>query len=135
MTNEDFQSLVLEKLEILDNGQKSLEGGQKDLVDAQKSIEAGQKKLDERHISLENSLKKLESRQTSLENRQLKSEEDMMYIRTRQDETYNIVAAIDHSNQVGRAELDGHNLRIAKFEGKFIKVAEACTKESQVSSL
>jgi len=36
----------------------------------------------------------------------------------RQDEIYEIVRAIEHSNQVDRAEFGNQNIRIAKLEGK-----------------
>ena len=45
-------------------------------------------------------------------------------IETRQNEIYQIVTAIDHSNQVGKAELDRHEFKIAKVEGKLKKVGK-----------
>jgi hypothetical protein len=35
-----------------------------------------------------------------------------------------VVKAIEHSNQVGKAELDRHEFRIAKMEGKFKKAGK-----------
>ena len=50
----------------------------------------------------------------------------------RQDEIYQVVRAIEHSNQAGKAELDSHNIRLAKVEGKIKKVAKACSEEVEV---
>ncbi len=41
----------------------------------------------------------------------------------RQDEIYQVVKAIEHSNQVGRSEMDSQNIRLAGVEGKLKKVA------------
>ena len=40
--------------------------------------------------------------------------------------------AIEHSNIVGKSELDSHNIRIAKVEGKIKKVAKVYNEEIQV---
>ena len=56
MTNEEFQRLVLKKLEKLD----SLEAGQKNLESRLGSLETGQKNLESRLGSLETGQKNLE---------------------------------------------------------------------------
>lgn len=53
-------------------------------------------------------------------------------LKTRQDEIYDVVRAIEHSNQVGRSELDNQNIRISKLEGKFKRVAKAYNEEVDV---
>ncbi len=42
--------------------------------------------------------------------------EKLSAMETRQNEIYQVVRAIEHSNNVGKAELDDHNIRIAKNE-------------------
>lgn len=50
-------------------------------------------------------------------------------INTRQDEIYQIVQAIEHSNQVRKAELENQNIRLIKVEGKLKKVAKVYNEE------
>ncbi len=52
----------------------------------------------------------------------------------RQDEIYHVVRAIEHSNQVGKSELDSQNIRLAKVEGKLKRVAKAYNEEVDVGS-
>ncbi|MDQ2087421.1 hypothetical protein RBH29_13395 [Herbivorax sp. ANBcel31] len=59
---------------------------------------------------------------------------DVTGLKTRQDEIYHVVKAIEHSNQVGKAELDKHEFRIAKVEGKFKKVAKVMDEDSDKAS-
>jgi DNA repair exonuclease SbcCD ATPase subunit len=59
MTTDEFQRLVLEKLESLEKGQKNLE-------ERQKNLEVGQKGLEERQKNLELGQKCLEEGQKSL---------------------------------------------------------------------
>lgn len=73
MTTEEFQRLVLEKLESLENGQKNLESGQKNLQEriinleeGQRNLELGQKNLEERQKSLELGQKGLEKGQKEI---------------------------------------------------------------------
>jgi hypothetical protein len=67
MTNEEFQRLVLQKLDNLELGQKSLEEGQNRLEKRQKSLELGQRNLEQRQKNLELGQKNLEERQKNLE--------------------------------------------------------------------
>lgn len=54
----------------------------------------------------------------------------------RQDEIYQVVRAIEHSNNVGKAELDEHNIRLAKNEGTLRKIAKVIDEElNKVSNL
>ena len=64
---EETLKLILEKLELLDNGQKSLGQGQKSLEQRQTSLEQGQKSLEQRQTSLEQGFKLLEQRQANFE--------------------------------------------------------------------
>lgn len=68
----------------------------------------------------------------TLENGQNELKEEIKNIKTRQDEIYQVVRAIEHSNQIGRSELDSQNIRIAKLEGKFQKVAKAYNEEVEI---
>ena len=90
MTNEEFQKVVLAKLEDSDKVQRTV-------------------------------LNKLSTVET-----------DIKDIKTRQDEIYQVVRAIEHSNNVGKSELDSHNIRIAKVEGKIKKVAKAYNEEIEI---
>lgn len=53
----------------------------------------------------------------------------------RQDEMYLVVRSIEHSNNAGKAQLDSHNFRLSKIEGKFKKVAKVCGEEAEVLNL
>ncbi len=59
-----------------------------------------------------------------IKQRQLNMEVNQKNMEIRQDEIYQVVKAIEHSNQVGKAELDRHEFRIAKMEGKFKKAGK-----------
>ncbi|AFS77339.1 hypothetical protein Curi_c02590 [Gottschalkia acidurici 9a] len=84
MTNEEFQRIVIEKLENLEIGQKSLETRQRNLEDGQKSLEARQKNLEEGQKNLETRQKNLEEGQKSLETRQGSLEVGQKNLETRQ---------------------------------------------------
>ena len=51
---------------------------------------------------------------------------------SRQDEMYQVVRAIEHSNLVGKSELDSQNIRLAKVEGKIKRVGKAYNEEFEV---
>jgi hypothetical protein len=54
----------------------------------------------------------------------------------RQDEIYQVVRAIEHSNNAGKAKLDEHNFRLAKNEGTLKKIGKVIDEEmNKVSSL
>ena len=55
-------------------------------------------------------------------------------VETKQDEIYQVVRAIEHSNKVGKAELDSQNIRIAKVEGKLKKAAKALNQDVSVEN-
>jgi len=60
---------------------------------------------------------------------------DFKNMQTRQDEIYQVVRAIEHSNQVGKSELDSQNIRLAKVEGKIKKVAKAFNEDVDVDKV
>lgn len=84
----------------------------------QKAVLQGLESINHRMGGLEEGQKRLETRMESVE--------------TRQDEIFQVVKAIEHSNQVGRSELDNHKVRISKLEGKFKKVAKAFNEEAGI---
>lgn len=57
MTNEEFQQIVLKKLETLETGQESLAIGQKNLEDRQKALEDRQKNLETGQEEIKKDLK------------------------------------------------------------------------------
>ncbi|HEY9061991.1 MAG TPA: M domain protein [Pseudobacteroides sp.] len=61
---------------------------------------------------------------SNIEERQNNMETSLSNLEKRQDEIYQVVKAIEHSNQVGKAEIDRHEFRISKVEGKFKKVSK-----------
>lgn len=66
MTNEEFQQIVLKKLETLETGQESLAIGQKNLEDRQKALEDRQKNLETGQKALEDRQKNLETGQEEI---------------------------------------------------------------------
>ena len=77
-------------------------------------------------------LEKLTGLQNKIDHVEKEMKQDLMNVKTRQDETYHVVTAIEHSNQVGKSELDSQNIRLAKVEGKFKRVARAFDDEIEV---
>jgi len=53
-------------------------------------------------------------------------------VEVRQDEMYQVLRAIEHSNQVGKSELDSQNIRLSKVEGKLKKVAKAYIEDVEI---
>jgi len=86
-----------------------------------KSINKRINSLDKRINSLDKRIDDMDKKYTDRFNQ----------LEARQDEIYNIVKAIEHSNQVARSELDRHNIKISKLEGKFRKVAEAFNEDDE----
>lgn len=87
MSNEEFQQIVLQKLE-------TLEVGQKNLVDGQKNLEVGQNNLEKRQKNLEMRQTKLEKRQESLEIGQTKLEKRQKSLEIGQKEIKKDIKAI-----------------------------------------
>ena len=74
----------------------------------------------------------VKSRQDDMVMRQDDMADDIQHVITRQDEMYAVMCAIEHNNQVGRSELDGQNIRLAKAEGKFKKAAKVFEEDVDV---
>ena len=53
----------------------------------------------------------------------------------RQDEIFQVVKALEHSNQVRKAELDSQNIRLSKVEGKQKRVAKAYNDDIEVDKV
>ena len=51
---------------------------------------------------------------------------------TRQDEIYQVVKAIEHTNQVHKAEIDSLNIRVSHAEGTLSAVGDAFNKRKVV---
>ena len=67
-----------------------------------------QRLLLEQLSGLRNDIVDIKEKQQNMEMRQQNME-------VRQDEIYQVVRTIEHSNQVGKSELDKHEFRIAKM--------------------
>jgi hypothetical protein len=78
---EETLKLIIDKLDRLEEGQKSLFEGQKNLEEGQKSLFEGQKNLELRQGSLEESQKSLIEGQKGLELRQINLEEEQKEMR------------------------------------------------------
>ena len=70
--------------------------------------------IDNRLDTIDNRLDTMDNRLTSVEKRQ--------------DEIFTVVKAIEHSNQVLKAEFDNFNLRVSHLEGTINAVGELINK-------
>ncbi len=111
MTNEEFQKTILHELKAIN----TRIGG-----------------LDNKIEAIDNRIEGLDNRIVSLEINFSELKEGQKRIEARQDEIYQVVRAIEHSNQVGRSELDSQNIRISKLEGKFKRVAKAYNEDIDI---
>ena len=114
MTNEEFQKAVLGDL-------KGIKGEIGEIKTRLTNVETGQDEIKTRLTNVETGQGEIKTRLSSME--------------TRQDEIFQVVRAIEHSNQVGKSELDSHNIRIAKVEGKLKKVAKAYNEEAEIDKV
>lgn len=111
MTNEEFQKAVLQELKAINS--------RFDGIDQRfDGIDQRFDGLDQRIGGLENTIEELKEGQRKLE--------------ARQNEIYQVVRAIEHSNQVGKSELDSQNIRLAKVEGKLKRVAMAYNEDLDI---
>jgi len=69
--------------------------------------------------------------ETRMENIEIR----MDHMETRQDEIYQVVKAIEHSNQVGRAEMDSQNVRLARVEGKLKRAGEVLSEDIEAAGI
>lgn len=117
MTNEEFQKLVLDQL-------SGLRTDVIEIKQQQSKMEFRLDRMEARLDTMETRLDRMEARLDKLEttqNNMLITQNEMLIT---QNEMYQVVKAIEHSNQVGKAELDKHQFRISKIEGKFKKAAK-----------
>jgi translation initiation factor IF-1 len=70
-----------------------------------------------------------------VETRMENIETRMDHMETRQDEIYQVVKAIEHSNQVGRAEMDSQNVRLARVEGKLKRAGEVLSDDIEAAGI
>jgi len=109
MKNEEFQELVLRELT--------------DIKDKVGGIEGRVAGIEGRVAGIEGRVAGIETIQKDIQNNLNRLETRMERVEVRQDEIYQVVKAIEHSNQVGRSETDSQSLRLAGVEGKLKKVA------------
>lgn len=77
-------------------------------------------------------LKGLNTKTDKMEANQNEMSKKINTMETRQDEIYKVVTAIEHSNPVGRSELDNQNVRLSKVEGKLKKTARIYNDEVEI---
>lgn len=112
---EGMLGLILNKLNELESKVDSLDskvGGLESKVD-----------------SLDNKVNSLESKMNSFES---KMELRMDSIESRQDEIYLIVKAIEHNNQVHRAEIDNLKYTVSNMEGTINTIGDVITKRKAI---
>ncbi|KGK91559.1 M domain protein [Desulfosporosinus sp. HMP52] len=82
--------------------------------------------------NIEVRLDRIESRMGRLESKMNSLEIRMDHLESRQDETYLVVKAIEHSNQVHRAEIDNLRHSVANVEGTLSTIGEVITKRKAI---
>ena len=150
MTNEEFQNAILSVIGELKSDVNTIKDNQintdtqlKSMVNDISTIKDNQINTDSQLKSVVNDISTIKDNQINTDT-QLKSmantikdikintDTRLKSIETRQDEIYQVVRAIEHSNQVGKSELDSQNIRLAKVEGKLKRVAKAYEEEIEV---
>lgn len=125
MTNEEFQKVILSKFEENEKIQtvvlNKLSLIEEDVSSMKKDINSMKVDI----YSMKEDISSLEEDSSSMK-------EDIESVKLRQDEIYHIVRAIEHSNQVGRSELDSQNVRLAKVEGKLKKVSKVLDEDNEI---
>ncbi|OQA08405.1 MAG: hypothetical protein BWY65_01497 [Firmicutes bacterium ADurb.Bin373] len=116
MKNEEFQELVLRELTDIKDKVGGIEG-------RVAGIEGRVAGIEGRVAGIEGRVAGIETIQKDIQNNLNRLETRMERVEVRQDEIYQVVKAIEHSNQVGRSETDSQSLRLAGVEGKLKKVA------------
>ncbi|KOA20597.1 hypothetical protein CLHOM_07390 [Clostridium homopropionicum DSM 5847] len=118
-TKQIFE-IILNKLDTIEKNQ---DGMQKDMYSMQKNIDSMQKAQNNMQKSIdatESSIDRMQVAQNSIIKRQ-----ELMEIR--QDEIFELVKAIEHSNKVKTAEIDNLNLKVARIEGIITGIDELIT--------
>lgn len=88
--------------------------------------------MEGRFDKIEDRLDTMDKRFDKIENRLDTMEDRLDTMEIRQGEIYNIVQAIEHSNQVNKAELDNLGYRTAHIEGTINGVSEVLDKHRAV---
>ena len=105
--------LVLEKLGHLND---KMDGVETRLAGVETRLDAVETRLD----AVETRLDAVETEIVSLKER-------VQSIEVRQDEIYQIVRSIEHSNETRKAEIDSTNVRVAYIEGTLQKAGKVLT--------
>ncbi|MFZ7103941.1 MAG: hypothetical protein ACOWWO_14985 [Peptococcaceae bacterium] len=125
MTDEKFQEIVLQELQgirhIVNKVETRLDGVETGLDGVETRLDRLETRLD----GVETGLDRLETRLDGVETR-------LNNLEGRQKEIYQVVRAIEYSNQTGKAEMGNQNIRLARVEGKLKKAAKAFTEETEV---
>jgi chromosome segregation ATPase len=118
MTNEEFQEVMIEKFAENDKFQKVV-------INELKGIKGEIKGIKGEIEGIKGEIEEIKG-----EIGEIKT--SVLNIEIRQDDIYQVVRAIEHSNIVGKSELDSHNIRIAKVEGKLKKAAKVFNQDTEV---
>jgi len=149
MNDEEFQKLVLQELTGIKDKVAGIEtrmGNMETRMDRIETrmgnIETRMDRIETRMDHMETRMGNMETRMDHMEARMGNMETGMDHMETRmdhmeprQDEIYQVVKAIEHSNQVGRAEMDSQNVRLAKVEGKLKKAAEVLSEDVEAAGI
>jgi predicted nucleic acid-binding Zn-ribbon protein len=142
MNDEEFQKLVLQELTGIKDKVAGIEtrmGNMETRMDRIETrmgnIETRMDRIETRMGHMETRMGNMETGMDHVETRMGNMETGMDHMETRQDEIYQVVKAIEHSNQVGRAEMDSQNVRLAKVEGKLKKAAEVLSEDVEAAGI
>ena len=129
MSNEEFQGLVLKHFEGINKRFDGVEARLDKMETRMDKMETRMDRMEARLDKMETTMDRMEARMDSMETR-------LDSMETRQNEMFQVVKSIEHSNIVGKAELDVHNIRLAKSEGTFKRIAKVISEElGKASSL
>jgi len=143
MSNEEFQELVLQKLSNLEarqnemfkdisdlkTDQEKMQHIQETMLQKLSDLETRQDEMQHVQEAMLQKLSDLETRQDEMQHVQEVMLQKLSNLETRQNEIYQVVRAVEHSNIIGKAELDDHNIRISRNEGTLKKIAKVIEDE------
>jgi chromosome segregation ATPase len=130
LNNEEFQELVLRELTGIKDKVAGIEDKVAGIDNKVAGIETVQKGIGTRLDSVETRMETMGTRLDRMGTKLESIETRMESMEVRQDEIYRVVKAIEHSNQVGRSEIDSQNIRLAGVEGKLKKVAGVLNEDA-----
>ena len=116
MTNEEFQRIVLQKLDNLEEGQRRLEERQQRLEEGQQRLEERQQRLEERQQRLEERQQRLEERQEALEGGQRRLEERVSNLERTVNAIYEQTAILTEFREEVNQKFDGMLAQINTLE-------------------